>query len=237
MAAFYYQDKEKLIFNNDGELIYYVPEKFFDLQIALSLGEYVKTMGIFSYGLFDKNGKKIKISNFKCPTIFTCKPSSITKESSLHLAGTKEAEAYRLLHFKKGDELICNTSVPMDVENVEKFLNLLVSANLPQTIAYDEIYDYIMSNANLNKFNYKVSGQIIGIIMGELYRDSNDLSREFRLTDMKDMHNYTAISIKKVPKYTSAYAAITSENADEAIAAAMTNKGTSDTPLERVVMG
>lgn len=237
MAAFYYQDKEKLIFNNDGELIYYVPEKFFDLQIALSLGEYVKTMGIFSYGLFDKNGKKIKISNFKCPTIFTCKPSSITKESSLHLTGTKEAEAYRLLHFKKGDELICNTSVPMDVENVEKFLNLLVSANLPQTIAYDEIYDYIMSNANLNKFNYKVSGQIIGIIMGELYRDSNDLSREFRLTDMKDMHNYTAISIKKVPKYTSAYAAITSENADEAIAAAMTNKGTSDTPLERVVMG
>lgn len=236
MGSFYYQDKEKVIFSGDGELIYYVPEKFFDLQVAFSLGEYIKLIGIYSYALFDKSGKRIKISNFKCPTMFTCKPSSISKESSLHIVGTKEAEAYRLLHFKKGDELICNTAVPMDVENVEKFLNLLVNGHLPQTIAYDQIYDYIMTNANLNKFNYKVSAQIVGIIMGELYRDSKDLSREFRLTDMKDMHDYTAISIKKVPKYTSAYAAITSENADEAIAAAMTNKGTSYTPLERVVM-
>ena len=237
MGSFYYQDKEKVIFSGDGELIYYVPEKFFDLQMAYSLGDCVKLMGVFSYGLFDKQGKKIKISNFKCPTMFTCKPSSITKESSLHLIGTKEAEAYRLLHFKKGDELICSTALPMDVENVEKFLNLLVNAHLPQTIGYDEIYDYIITNASLNKFNYNVSGQIIGIVIGELYRDSKDLSKEFRLTDMKNMHDYTAISIKKVPKYISSYAAITSENADEAIAAAMTNKDLSDTPLERVVMG
>lgn len=236
MASYYYEKDNKVIFNDTGELIYYIPEKYFNLRVALSIGEVIQSIGIFSYGLFDKNGKKIKISRFKCPTMISCKPSSISKESSLHLIGTKEPEAYRLLHFTKGDELLCSTELPKSVENVEKFLNLLVRGNLPQTIPYDELYDYIIENAELNGFNYKVSGNIIGILISELYRDSNDLTKEFRLSDMKNMNDYTAIPITKVPKYTSPYAAITSENADEAIAAALINKGSSETPLEKVVM-
>lgn len=236
MPSYFYEKDSKVIFNDTGELIYYIPEKYFSLNVASSIGEVIQSIGIFSYGLFDKNGKKIKISRFKCPTMISCKPSSISKESSLHLIGTKEPEAYRLLHFHKGDELLCSTELPKSVENVEKFLNLLVRGNLPQTIPYDELYSYIIENAELNGFNYKVSGNIIGILISELYRDSNDLTKEFRLSDMKNMNDYTAIAITKVPKYTSPYAAITSENADEAIAAAMVNKGVSETPLEKVVM-
>lgn len=236
MPSYFYEKDSKVIFNDTGELIYYIPEKYFSLNVASSIGEVIQSIGIFSYGLFDKNGKKIKISRFKCPTTISCKPSSISKESSLHLIGTKEPEAYRLLHFHKGDELLCSTELPKSIENVEKFLNLLVRGNLPQTIPYDELYSYIIENAELNGFNYKVSGNIIGILISELYRDSNDLTKEFRLSDMKNMNDYTAIAITKVPKYTSPYAAITSENADEAIAAAMVNKGVSETPLEKVVM-
>ena len=236
MPSYFYEKDSKVIFNDTGELIYYIPEKYFSLNVASSIGEVIQSIGIFSYGLFDKNGKKIKISRFKCPTMISCKPSSISKESSLHLIGTKEPEAYRLLHFHKGDELLCSTELPKSIENVEKFLNLLVRGNLPQTIPYDELYSYIIENAELNGFNYKVSGNIIGILISELYRDSNDLTKEFRLSDMKNMNDYTAIAITKVPKYTSPYAAITSENADEAIVAAMVNKGVSETPLEKVVM-
>lgn len=236
MPSYFYEKDSKVIFNDTGELIYYIPEKYFSLNVASSIGEVIQSIGIFSYGLFDKNGKKIKISRFKCPTMISCKPSSISKESSLHLIGTKEPEAYRLLHFHKGDELLCSTELPKSIENVEKFLNLLVRGNLPQTIPYDELYSYIIENAELNGFNYKVSGNIIGILISELYRDSNDLTKEFRLSDMKNMNDYTAIAITKIPKYTSPYAAITSENADEAIVAAMVNKGVSETPLEKVVM-
>jgi hypothetical protein len=42
--------------------------------------------------------------------------------------------------------------------------------------------------------------------------------------------------ITKVPKYTSPYTAITSENADEAVAAALTIKSNADSPLEKIVM-
>ena len=66
MASYYYEKDNKVIFNDSGELIYYIPEKYFDFGIALSVGEIIQSMGIFSYGLFDKNGKRIKISRFKC---------------------------------------------------------------------------------------------------------------------------------------------------------------------------
>ena len=143
-----------------------------------------------------------------------------------------------MLHFKNGDELICNINVPADVGNVEKFVNLLIGGHLPDDIPYNEIFKYVINNANMNNFNYKVSAQIIGILLSELYRSSRDSSVPFRNSNYKDMLDYKAISIKAVPKFTSPYTAITSENADEAIAAAMTmTKSSADSPLEKVMMG
>jgi hypothetical protein len=237
MVNFIRQDGNKVIFSGDGELIYYVPEKYFDISIAYTIGEYVELMGIFPYGLFDKNGKKLKLGRFKLPSMFKCAPSSMSKESSLQLVSTKEPKAYRLLHFKNGDELVCDINVAQDYENVEKFNKLITRGNLPEDIPYNEIHEYFLENAKLNKFSYKVSTQLIGVIISELYRDPKDLSKPFRLSKSDDMLNYKAISILKIPKYTSAYTAITSENADEAIAAAMTTSGKGNSPLEKVVMG
>ena len=237
MASFFKYDNEKVIFTGDGELIYYVPEKYFDIQAAIPIGELIETMGIFTYGLYDAKGKQLKLDRFKCPTVIQCMPSSVSKEANLQLRGTKEPKPYRLLHFKKGDELIHNVNIPKATDNVDKFVNILTRANLPDNIPYNELHEYVIKNAELNGFNYKVSANIIGILINELYRDPEDLSEPFRLSGMKDMLDYKAISILKVPKYTSPYTAITSENADESIAAAMTTKGTSSSPLEKVMMG
>lgn len=236
MATFLKQDGDKVLFNGEGELIYYIPEKYFNNNVAITIGEIIQTMGIFTYGLYDKNGKQLKLDRFKCPTVLQCKPSLVTKEPKLKLIGTKEELPYRLLHFKNDDELICNVNIPKSIDNVDMFVNLLVGGNLPSNIPYNELHEYIIKNAELNGFNYKVSAQLIGIIIGELYRDPKDLSKPFRLSGMTDMLDYKAIPIVKVPKYTSPYTAITSENADEAIAAAMTTSGKTESPLEKVMM-
>jgi hypothetical protein len=98
------------------------------------------------------------------------------------------------------------------------------------------VQDYILKNAELCNFDYKVSAQIIGIVISEIYRYDKDLSKPFRVANTDDMLAYKAISIDKVPKYTSAFTAITSDNADEAIAAAMTTTNSGDSPLEKIVM-
>ena len=50
------------------------------------------------------------------------------------------------------------------------------------------------------------------------------------------MTAYKAVPITQIPKYISAYTAVTSENADEAIASAIENKSHTESPLEKVMM-
>ena len=76
---------DTLYYNGDGELIYYVPEKFFSTNNAITIGEYIEVMGIFNYDVFDKNGKARGLKLFKFPTMIKCKPTSISKESDIQL--------------------------------------------------------------------------------------------------------------------------------------------------------
>jgi len=236
MASFFKEIDNKIIYTGDGELIYYVPEKYFDVSVASIIGEYVEVMGVFSYCNFSKSGKPDGVKPFKCPTMVKCMPSAIEKINNFQLEGSKEPKSYRLLKFTEGAELLSSTAIPKDIANVEKFVNLWIRGNLPDTIPYNEIHEYILMNANLNGFNYKVSNQIIGLVVSELCRDEKNLQRPFRLGPMKSMLDYKSITISKVPKYTSPYTAITSENPDEAIAAAIINTGTAQSPLEKVMM-
>lgn len=229
----------KLIYTaKDGEILYYIPEDYFDLSLAEIVGEYVEVMGIFCYVYIDGSGKSDHVKHFKNPTMVKCKPSKIDKIRNFRIETTPTPSDYRVLHFFTGAELLSETAVPMEIDKVEKFVNMLRQGHLPNYIPYNEIQDYMIMNAKLNDFNYQVSNQIIGMLISELYRDASDYSRPYRLTDMQDMMHYKALSIEKVPKYISAYTAITSENPDEAIASAMVNKGTEAThsPLEKIMM-
>ena len=104
---------------------------------------------MFTYAVFDKSGKRVIFKPFNCPTMIECIPSSITKESNYLLEGTKEEKAYRLLHFKNGDELICTTQVPVDFSVLEKFVDIFKGGNLPEYIPYNQIQDYILKNADI----------------------------------------------------------------------------------------
>lgn len=237
LPSYMKQDGDTLFYKGSGELIYYVPEKYFELSVAEIEGEYVKTMGIFAYCNFSSTGRPDGVKPFKAPTMIKCKPSFIEKVNNYQLEGSKNPNTYRLLKFHDGDELICNLSVPKDVDNVDKFLKLLIRGHLPDYIPYNEIQDYMILNAKLNGFNYKVSNQIMGLVISQLCRDPNDLYKPFRYTDMKDMTAYKAININMVPKYTSPYTAVISENPDEAIAGAiLSNDSKSSSPLEKVMM-
>ena len=230
------QEGNKIIFNGSGELIYYIPDKYFEMNAAIIEGEYILSLGIFCYAVFDKDGKSHGIKNFKFPMMIKCKPSKIEKLARFKLQKSHTERDYRLLHFSKGDELICDVNIAQDMNTIDKCVNLFKGGHFPDYIPYNEIQDYFIENAKLNGLSYKVSNQIIGLIVSEIYRDPKDLSKPFRNSKFTDYTDYTAININKVPKYTSIYTAITSENPDEAIAAALTNTGEGESPLEQIVM-
>lgn len=237
IPKFLKRDGDALLFNNDdGEMIYYVPEDYFISKRAIISGEYVSLMGIFDYTIFDSTGKNNGLKPFRFPTVFLCKPYTMDKAKDVKLTKYSEPQDYRLLKFKKGDQAVTSVKVPQSIANAEEFFRLFISGKLPTTIRYDEFQDYFVENIRLNGENYGLNMQIFGMVISEVIRDANDVSKLFRYTDIKDMTNYKAINIKQAPKLISPFTSITSENWDEAVVNAIQNKNYKYSPLETLIV-
>lgn len=231
---------EAAVFNLDGELVYYVPEEFFKMNIVEVVGSYVSLIGVCDYAIISASGKMGEVKPFRFPTVFLCKPRTIEKAKSIKIGNSKESKDYRILHFSKGDEVISQIKVPQVVNNVEDFLRLMVmTGRIPTTISYDVGHEYFPENMQLNGGNYKLNMQMFGLLWAELCRDPNDISKPFCTTDMKDMHGYKPVSIKATPNYISPYVALASEQFDESLRSAILidDKDAAYSPLEKIVTG
>jgi hypothetical protein len=236
VPPFLKRDGEALIFNTDGELIFYVPEYYFESKNASIVGEYVNILGVLDYAIFDSNGKSSRLKPFRFPTVFLCKPSDIMKMKDIKLTKYTESQDYRFLKFHKGDEVVTSVKVPQDVDNVELLMQLFTSGHIPTTISYDIMYEYFIESMRLNGGNFGMTSQQFGFLVSEICRDPKDLSKPFRLSKSKDMYGYKCINIRQVPKFVSPYTAITSENWDEAVVSAVLNDKTAEVPQEKIIM-
>ena len=243
VPGFLKQEGNALIYNQDeSTLVFYIPENYFNnsskVPIAYIEGLYVSSIGIFNWAILDKNGKRSELKAFTFPTRMLCKPSEIEKVKNLQLDNTEPSD-YRLLKFKKGDEVISQTKVPQLIDNVETMFKMaVITGKIPTTIPYHKLWELFVESARLNGFSFNVSVQLFGILLRGICRDPNDLSKMFAETSMNDMNKYRPISVTQVPKYISPYTAITSENWDESLRAAILMKDKEDvpySPLEKVM--
>lgn len=236
IPSFLKKDKDSILFNGEGEFVFYVPELYFRSNHAIVIGEYVNLIGILDYSVFDKNGKSIGLKRFNFPTVFLSRPTTIEKAKQIKLSKNSDIQDYRLLKYSKGDQIIVSTKVPQDLVNVEAFYGLFLGGNLPTTIPYDELHNYFPENAKLNGAKYNLNMQIFGVVISESFRDPKDTSKPFRLSKETDMTNYKAINIRTVPKLVSPHSSITSENWDEAVVNAVLNTNVKDSPMEKILM-
>lgn len=227
---------DSLFFNTDGEFAFYVPEKYFETKNAVITGEYVLVLGILDYVIFDKAGKPGKLKPFNFPTSFLTKPYTIEKIKDVKLTEFSNKTDYRILKYKKDDMIVVSTKVPKDVVNVESFFNLLIGANLSNTIPYDKIQDYIVECGRLNGVNYGITIQLLGVIVSGICRSKYDENKLFRLTDMKSMTDYNFINVRRIPKLNGAFSSIISENWNDALINAIMSDTSKDTPMEKILM-
>ena len=146
-------------------------------------------------------------------------------------------DAYRLLIFERGDAVVVSTKVPQNIANVEDFYRIFLTGKLPTTIPYDKLQDYFIEAIELNGSSYGMTLQMFGIVVGEMCRSSSDPAVSFRHTKFRDLMSYRAISIKDLPKYISPNASISSENWDLGVIGAIMNPSTSNSPMEKLLMG
>ena len=237
MPTFLYIYGDAILFNEDGEFIFYVYEEFFQKEYAIIKGEYVNLIGVLDYAIFDSKGKNSGLKRFYFPSVFLTKPSSMDKIKNVKLIATQEPNDYRLLRYKKGDAIIVSTKVPQELSNMEDFYKIFLYGKLPTTIPYNKLQDYFDKNISLNGSSYGLNLQTFGFVISEVCRDVHDLTKAFRHTKFKDQTAYKPISIVDVPKYISPHQSICSQNWDSAIIGAVMHPTDIESPLETLVMG
>ena len=233
------REGESLVFNNPkGDLVFFVPEVYFTRKDAVELGDFVELFGMFSFAIEDENGKYDHLHNFKFPTKFMSKPGSMEKVKDLKLTKTTPPSNYRILKYKKDDIVVVSVKVAEDVDNMEQLFKMfIINTRIPNTIRYDEMQDYFMENAALNGNKYKLSLQLFGILISKVIRDKNDISKLYRLSGSKDMTEYATLSVADIPKYMSPYAAIVSQNWDEAVMASILSTKDDVSHLQQIMTG
>ena len=248
VPSFLTLEGESLVFNQQNkEFVFFVPEKFFNDKtkrpIAEIIGEDVSMIGLCNYCIIDSTGKFGPLKNFCFPTMVLCTPYEIEKVKNYTLPGSHVTDDFRILHFKKGDRVIKQIRVPQLIDNAEMFFKLVVvTSKMPETIPYDDIWELFIENAKLNGFNYGLHSQLFGLIVSELCRDPKDFRTPYRLSNKSsEQTGYKTMPIRYLPKFTSPYVAITSENFDEAVRSAilmsdMNEEDIPNSPLEKVIM-
>lgn len=234
VPKFLKREGDSLLFNQEGELVFYIPEMYFARKYAIIIGEYINLLGVLDYAIFDEKGKHSGLKPFRFPTVFLCKPGEMEKVKNVKLTEHVDAQDYRLLKFKKGDQVVVSVKVPEMVANAEEFYKLFTSGKMPTTIKYDQIQDYFLENIRLNGADYGISIQLFGLIIGEMCRDPKDPGKLFRHTAMNNMTAYQMLNIREVPKHISPFTSITSENFDESLTNAILNNNSKYSPMEKL---
>lgn len=257
VPSFLKRDEDSLLFNENGQFVFYVPEIYFDRGDAQIKGEYINLLGILDYTIFKEDGSNIGLKRFYFPTVFLCKPSRTEKVKNVHLKKILQpkvlhnsavieendsddnihSQDYRLLIFEKGDAVVVSTRVPQNIANVEDFYRIFLTGKLPTTIPYDKLQDYFIESMSLNGSSYGMSLQMFGVVISEMCRDPKDPARAFRHTKFRDQRSYRAISIKDLPKYISPSSSISSENWDLGVLGAIMNPTNANSPMEKLLMG
>lgn len=236
LPSFLKRDGLSLLYKDDGEMIFYIPEIYFERGFIVVDGDRLSVLGLFSYARFDKSNNLIgSLKMFNFPSIFTCVPSSIDKIKNAKLTKNSLKDDYRLLKFKKDDIVVLSTKVPKLIDNMELFLKMFNTGRFPNTIPYDRLHEVFIKNAELNGNSYPVTAQLIGVIISEICRSASDTTKPYRLSKTDDLNAYTGINITNIPKLISPFTAITSENWDESIVSAITNDKYTRSPMERLI--
>jgi hypothetical protein len=236
--------KDLNIFKKNGNVLkvncknlrVYIPNSYFENEIAEYVGNNIEVIGIFYFSIHSSESEEFskgRIHSLKLPSIITLYSEKISK---VKLIFNNEEEIYTVLNFNNGDIFLNNTNIIKTPKNTLNFINLLHYGKLPKNIKYEEIISIYRDNLRLNEVNLKVPSLILESIISELCRDKNDRNLPFRLGKSNE---FLYAPIKMLPHLNSSFSSISFEDPNKGLALSIKrtkdNKQQAISPIEQVI--
>lgn len=221
----------------------YIPDKLFKKGLNEVLGDKVNLLGIFNFKVAGKDldVSKSKIYTFKFPTMMMSKPVSIEDKEMELIKGTG-IQKYKVLKYYNGDQMMTSLQVVTSIDNVEKFVNLLIDGNLPNTLKYSDVHELFLKNISINKQDLGITALVISVVISEIYRYKNDMSLPFRKVIGKGKAgemDYISANARTVCANNSTFSALTFEDPNTMLVTSINkfryNRKENYSPVEKII--
>lgn len=174
MAQYFKKDPKtkRVIFTGD-KLDIFIPKRY-ETYKCLVIEDSIFTLGIFDMVINDT----IK-TGFSLAAHISIHPSSIDTT-------TRDGEPYVVATLVKGDVFMKTTEV---VKNPQLayviFKEFIYIGNRPNYISYDDTAFIFDGVQQISGINFHVDKVVFEIMFSQLFRDQDDITKIYRLTDMK----------------------------------------------------
>ena len=238
-----FYEKDNRLFLKENFLEIYLPKFYFDNDIARFLGRRIETYGIFNFKFFSKASDKSKaqMHTYACPLDLILTPESFELELVKEIS--EEDKTY-VLHFRK-DELVIDTieMIIKQAPSFTKFMNLLTSGRLPKTIPYDDVKQLALDLQIFNKRDLGIPALGYEIIISEIYRDPDDISKPFRYKAGAkkgvNLTNYRTINLRNLANESAVFTGLIFEDFTAALQSAVIKTQSGNTgrisPIEKTI--
>ena len=239
---FFKKVKDQVIF--DGSYMeVYIPKFYFEEGIATVIGNKIETLGIFFFKVF--NSKTSKTGNQYTLSLPIDMLISFAEsyDDKLKLKGSTGEDNYTILQLEKGDVFMNTTNITQSVQSTDRFVKLLHSGKLPNTIPYEDVLKIYLNNLDINKVNLGVPNVVLELIIAELYRSKDGIEIPFRKKIGKagkvGQLDYQTTNLKNLANINSTFTAISFENMNQSIISSV-NKSRNDiqeniSPVEKTI--
>lgn len=232
--------KENDVLIHTGELLeIYIPETFFENNIAQFSGSEIQTIGLL-YVKEYKGDKLLFTEIMNLPSWITLFPSSI-KTMDVNLTGNDTNTKYRVISFYKNSPVM-PSYMTQNSDYVQSFVDMVLMGRI-DNVPYSKLLNVWLKNLSINNIKLGVPASSLEIILSEIYTpmDNPDIT----YADAKNKNpkigelEYRTRNIRDICSRSSTFAALTFEDFDTMVAASL-NRNKEDkeqrtSPLEKVI--
>lgn len=231
---------DSLIVNVDYLRIW-LPKAYFENGIANFMGNYIETLGVFYtsiHGSAELDGSLNNLQLIKLPMVIKFMFNDAV-DIEYEIGGV--VDKYKSVLLKKGAVFMADINLPMSVDNVDKFLNMLNVGRLPH-IEYHKLMQLFYNVLEVNNFNLKTSSFVLEAWVAELQRDKNNIIEPFRrIHDRKGVTelDYKPVNIKNLAHINGSFSSLAFEDFNKGVTISVerskTGKPDRESPLEKIL--
>jgi hypothetical protein len=238
LKEFLRKENDKIVCSGDL-LEIYIPESYFDTNVARFIGAEIHTMGLL-YTRGYKGDKLLFTELMNLPSEIVLSPGSI-KNLDVNLTGYDADTKYRVISFYKNMPVM-QAYCMKNSDYVQSFVNMVLAGKI-NNVPYSKLINVWLKNMSINGIGLGVPATSLEIILSELYTpiDNPDITYGVAKNNNPSLNDlaYKTRNIREICSRSSTFAALTFEDFDTMMAASLNrnreNKPQEESPLEKVI--